>query len=73
MTILTYERINIKKKCINVWRINVLTYEYVNVWMYGLQRHKMHHVKYPLAVSRSCDERYKQHAYIAWVLKLIQC
>ena len=71
---MTYKRIDVwTYECINVWRINVLTHEHINVLTYGLQRHKMHHVKYPLAVSRPYDERYKWHAYIAWVLKLIRC
>ena len=37
----------------------------MNILTYGLQKHKMHHVKYPLAVSRPYDKRYMRYAYIA--------
>ena len=79
MNVWTYQRM--MYKCINIWTykgidvscinvltydyINVLTYDHINVLIYGLQRHKMHHVKYLLVVLQPYDKRYKQYAYIA--------
>ena len=51
-------------KHVSIWTYEYINVWYINIWTYGLQRHKMHHIKYLLAVLRPYDERYKQNTYI---------